>query len=295
MPLSAGEIDSRINIVTPENIAFHYWLAGPFRRFAAYGIDVVIRLLAMFGLGFAISMSGFVFGKIGFGVLFVAWFISSWFYGGLFETFWNGQTPGKRILGLRVLTRDGQPIDALQAVLRNILRTVDTMPAVPLPGLEHTFFPIPVYSLGLVTMAATDRYERWGDLVCGTMVVVEERRLLRGVIQVDDAAVRNLASQLPANYRPSQSLARAISAYVERRRFFGAGRRAEISRIVGEPLCQRFGLPPETSHDLLMCAVYYHTFVVERVEKPSAGPTQKLPPRAKPAATETPLTAEIWS
>ena len=51
-----------------------------------------------------------------------------WFYGGLFETFWNGQTPGKRLLGIRVITLDGQPINALQAILRNVLRIVDAQP-----------------------------------------------------------------------------------------------------------------------------------------------------------------------
>ena len=58
-------------------------------------------------------------------------FAVSWFYFGLFETFWNGQTPGKRMMGLRVLSVTGQPINAMQAILRNILRAVDAMPRVP--------------------------------------------------------------------------------------------------------------------------------------------------------------------
>ena len=49
-------------------------------------------------------------------------FLVSWFYGGFFEAYWNGQTPGKRIMGLRVLSTNGRPINGYQAVLRNLLR-----------------------------------------------------------------------------------------------------------------------------------------------------------------------------
>ena len=42
MPKAPRQLDSRIDIVTPENIAFHYLLAGPFRRLPAYLIDCAI-------------------------------------------------------------------------------------------------------------------------------------------------------------------------------------------------------------------------------------------------------------
>ena len=52
-------------------------------------------------------------------------FVLDWFYGGFFETFLNGQTPGKMACSLRVLTDRDQPINGLQAVLRNLIRTAD--------------------------------------------------------------------------------------------------------------------------------------------------------------------------
>ena len=55
-------------------------------------------------------------------------FVLEWFYGGLFESLWNGQTPGKRLMGLRVLTTEGQPINGMQAVMRNLLRYADIFP-----------------------------------------------------------------------------------------------------------------------------------------------------------------------
>jgi hypothetical protein len=115
--------------------------------------------------------------------------------------------------------------------------------------------------LGLVTMMFTDRYERWGDLAAGTMVIVEDRQALRGVVAVSEPGVAELAAALPVNFIATASLARAISAYVERRRLLGAGRRGEVARILGEPLCQKFGLPADTNHDLLLCAVYQHSFI----------------------------------
>jgi uncharacterized RDD family membrane protein YckC len=279
MSQPSGEIDSRVPIdshiplVTPENIAFQYELAGPSRRLIAYLIDVLLRIVVILGAGFAIVLAGFagLGAGVGLGAFLVLWFVLSWFYGGLFETFWNGQTPGKWVMGLRVLTRDGQPINALQAVLRNVLREVDSMPFVPIETGPITVLA-PMYTLGLATMMLTERYERLGDLACGTMVVIERRHLLKGVLPVDSPTVREFAASLPANYVPSPSLARALSAYMDRRRYFGTARRAEIACIVGEPLAARFNLPPGTSHDLLLCALYYHVFVAER------GLTTRKPP-----------------
>ncbi len=127
----SGQIDTLIEIVTPENIAFEYRVAGPFHRLPAYLIDVVIRvgaaviaLLAFMWMFSIVAAPG-----LGLGLGLVVWFVVEWLYGGLFETFWNGQTPGKRLMRLRVVSIDGQPINAFQAVLRNVLRAVDALPA----------------------------------------------------------------------------------------------------------------------------------------------------------------------
>ena len=165
MVLENGQIDTTIEIVTPENIAFSYRLAGPFRRLPAYLIDLIIRLaVALGGAIFLGILSSLVaLPAIGGGMALVLWFVMAWFYGGLFETFWNGQTPGKRAMAIRVLSVEGQPINALQAVLRNILRTVDALPAF-------------LYQVGLIAATVNPRFQRLGDLVCGTIVVIEDRR-----------------------------------------------------------------------------------------------------------------------
>src|SRR5487761_1447235 len=120
-------IDTRIEIVTPENIAFQYRVAGPFRRLPAYLIDVAIRVTVSFLVWIVLAFGFGVLGQvgIGFGLGLVAWVVLDWFYGGLFETYWNGQTPGKRMMRIRVVSDEGQPINGVQAVLRNFLRSVD--------------------------------------------------------------------------------------------------------------------------------------------------------------------------
>ena len=274
-------LDARIDIVTPENIAFQYRVAGPFRRLPAYLIDFLLRAAILLAAGLVLL---FVFGNLGaigmgMGLFLVCWFILGWFYGGLFETFWNGQTPGKRWTRLRVLTTEGQPISALQAVLRNILRFADAMPVIPLGADNY----IPLYMVGLFTATTNSRFQRLGDLACGTIVVVEERQRFWSVLPVTDPGATRLAGELPPNCIVSRSLARALSMYVSRRRHFSPARRIEIARTLGEPLCVRFGLPPRTDPDLLLCALYLRTFFATR------GQILAPPAAAEHADVEAPL------
>lgn len=260
MPEKTAPLDTRIEIVTPENIAFAYRVAGPFRRLPAYLIDLGIRLgVALFGL-FVLSFAFGVAGLEGFGLglwLTLA-FLLTWFYGGVFETFWNGQTPGKMLMRIRVLSTDGQAINALQAVLRNVLRTVDGQ-----PGL--------LYLLGLVSATMNDRFQRLGDLACGTMVVVEERQWCGGVVRIDDPEAIRLAALLPVSFQPSRSLGRALATYVGRRRTFSPTRRMQLARHLSVPLCREMELPSDTDPDRLLCALYHRTFITDREEPEADG------------------------
>src|SRR2546423_3515852 len=114
------KLDSIIHVVTPENIAFEYRIAGPFQRLPAFLIDFSIICLINIGAWFLFSL---FFGSLSIGLavfsIFVTWFSVFWFFGGIFETVLKGQTPGKWLLGLRTLTYEGQPINGLQAIMRN--------------------------------------------------------------------------------------------------------------------------------------------------------------------------------
>ncbi len=249
MPLNNPPLDATIHVVTPENIAFEYRLAGPFRRLPAFLLDFCIGTVIFLGLVMAISLTvSIASGSLAAAMVMLLFFVVWWFYGVLFETFMNGQTPGKHVLGLRVLTDAGQPINGMQATLRNLLRAADLL------------FPL----LGLLVMALNRKYQRLGDLVAGTIVVVEERQWLTGVARLEDPRAIQLAAYLPPNFVVSRSLAKSLATYVERRRFFTPPRRREVARHLAIPLLDRFGLPPDTSYDLLLCALYYRTFIADR-------------------------------
>src|SRR6478735_10309377 len=120
-------LDATIQVITPENIAFEYRLAGPFRRLPALFLDYCIGMALVVGLLMIISMTvGIVSQYLALSIFLLLLFIVRWFYGVLFETFLNGQTPGKYMLALRVLSDTGEPIDGMQAALRNLLRAADT-------------------------------------------------------------------------------------------------------------------------------------------------------------------------
>lgn len=280
MPESSRPFDTHIEIVTPENIAFHYRVAGPFRRFPAYVIDLVLQATA---IGIIATIAGLYFGFIGLdglagAVILVAFFVISWFYGGIFEALWNGQTPGKRLMQIRVMSSDGQPIVPVQAVLRNLLRPADAMPT--------ALLVFPLYLFGLISCTATNRLQRLGDLAAGTMVVVEEPQRRYGVVRITESAALDLAASLPPSFEPSRGLVQALSAYVSRRQSFSYGRRMEIARHLAEPLRDRFRLPPQTNYDVLLCALYHQVFFGRSADDE---PVVRLPVGVSPFAEPSPV------
>lgn len=257
MAESLEQLDTQIEIVTPENIAFHYQIGGPFRRLIAYLIDLLVRLVVVSLIFFVFAMLATTgFAGVGQATMLIAFFVLDWFYGGLFETFWNGQTPGKRALGLRVMTADGQPIQGWQAILRNFLRAADAMPV---------WMIMPTYQVGFWSALCTERMQRLGDLAAGTMVVVDEPAWSVGVCPMTEPAVLALVPQLPKNFRAGRSLARVLSRYVERRQRLSAERRVGVAWYLAEPLRQKLDLPPGLHPDTLLCALYYMTFITDGV------------------------------
>jgi len=219
-------------------------------------IDLILRTIVLVAARIAMPQA---FGVMGFGGVLVLWFLMSWFYGGIFEACWNGQTPGKRLLHLRVLTIDGQPINGLQAVLRNIIKDLDMQPGY-------------LCLVGLISTAMNHRFQRLGDLVAGTMVVYEKQSRLQTLTRVDDVNTAALLEHIPHGFPVGRSMARALAAYVQKRKQFSTARRAELAWHLAGPLCKQLELPRDTNPDLLLCALYQSTFVTDR--QPSL-PTQE--------------------
>ena len=138
-------------------------------------------------------------------------------------------------------------------------RAVDALPVAVVPWISPQF-GIPLYQLGLLTPAFNKHYQRLGDLACGTMVIFEERPWQFGVTRITEPEALRLAELIPLDFEVSRDLSRVLSMYVDRRRRFSFGRRAEIARHLSEPLRIRFNLPAQTNGDLLLCALYQRAF-----------------------------------
>lgn len=274
-------LDTTFRVTTPENISFQYRLAGPFPRVLAYLLDVLISVFSYCVVGFALFLI-FVFAifplasSFGFdgvleslmgaivGFAFIGYFIVYWFYGAIFETYFNGQTLGKRLTKLRVLTTDGHSIDGVQAILRNFFRLLDIAPVVPISTFfaseEPILVGIPTCVFGMIMMTLSSKYQRIGDLVAGTIVINEQLSRPPGLIKFTDPRVPDLAALIPAGFVVSASLAKAIADYADQRQHLPPQRVGEIASHLARPLLERFGLPPNTNFDLLLCALYYKTF-----------------------------------
>lgn len=274
-------LDTTIAVVTPENIAFDYQLAGPFRRLPAYLIDFAVRWIVIAVLVMGIYL---VVGLIDFNILgpfalaagFLIYFVVSWFYGTAMETFFNGRTVGKWACGLRAIDVDGRPISGKRALIRNLLRIADLLPLAALHNIQPEIPPvflIPTGMVGLTTMICTRRMQRLGDLAAGTMVIVDERSWRLPVVKVDDPRVPALASFFPGDYRVSRSMARTLAIYAERRHFLTPARRREVARHLTDPLVDRFEFRRDIDPDLLMYALYYKTFLADPSDElPDLGP-----------------------
>ncbi|MFL7793662.1 MAG: RDD family protein [Anaerolineae bacterium] len=168
-PRAEQVIDYHLSIDTPENVVFDYSVSGIGSRFLAALVDTLIILLLQIVVLLAsvllisplINLESWdsdmpvwifaIFGLISFALL--------WGYYIFFEVLWNGQSPGKRWVGLRVIRTDGTPITFTESVIRNLVRLVDFMPA--------------YYGVGVVTMFINAQSRRLGDLAAGTLVVYD--------------------------------------------------------------------------------------------------------------------------
>jgi len=173
-------------------VVFAFALAGPGSRALAWILDLWV-MTALWAAGAALAASlGVLFGGVAMALYFVIAFLVQWGYGAFFEWRWAGQTVGKRVVGLRVLSAEGTRISFMQSVVRNLVRVVDLLPLAYLAG---------------GATALLDRHgRRLGDIAAGT-VVVRERRAPRpsfaraagdaGALSRDAAVVRAMARITP--------------------------------------------------------------------------------------------------
>lgn len=146
-------LDTVREIETPEGISLHLRAAGALPRAQAWMVDLLLRM----GVFVVALIPLSLFGVGGNGLAMLLLFALMWAYWVVCEVWLDGQTLGKRALGLRVVNTDGTPITWLPSVVRNLLRVVDVLPG--------------VYGVGLASTLIDPYARRLGDVVAGTMVI----------------------------------------------------------------------------------------------------------------------------
>jgi uncharacterized RDD family membrane protein YckC len=224
---SARVLSDQTFLEIPENVRLGFRLAGPGTRLGAYLLDLGVRAAILYVLVTGLSIVLLPLATTGFpaGVYFVAAFLLEWGYGCFFETWWNGQTPGKRAFNLRVIKTEGYAIGFYEAMIRNLLRAADFVPL--------------FYAAGFLTAILNPRLQRIGDLVAGTMVVREKKPLFGGELEGLSDYSPFPPEAFRHRYKPSEKTLEVIEGLFRRRFDLPPSRLDEIALILTEPLAKR--------------------------------------------------------
>jgi len=256
-----------LKIDTPENVTFDYSVAGIGSRFLAALVDTfIIGLLQVIVFGTLLwvlsqmenvslfdSSSGSSDAKFlywVFGIMILLSFVFYWGYYIFFEILWNGQTPGKRLVSLRVIRLDGTPVSASEVVIRNLVRTIDLLPI--------------AYGVGVVTMFITHNSRRLGDLSAGTVVVHEKKTTeLQEITESRQRRLGTIAtnSTLPLSFpmdRLKEEDVQIIEEYLLRRSQLTNRQQlaGHILNALLEKLGESVGDYPVQNSDDMLAAIY---------------------------------------
>ncbi len=204
-------MDDSLRLETPEQIEINYDIARLGSRFIAALWDtlaLVALQIMLFLAGLLVvrllDAGGAFVGEAWIAVLILLSFILFWGYYVLFEVIWSGQTPGKRLAGIRTVRANGYPIGFVESAIRNVVRIIDFLPG--------------NYGIGTVVMFVDRRSRRLGDFAAGTIVVHDRAALslqkLRTPVAVDS---RFLEPPLPNLHRLSLEEVEAARTFLQRR------------------------------------------------------------------------------
>lgn len=174
-------------------------------------------------------------------------FIFLWGYYIFFEILWNGQTPGKRWGGLRVIRLDGTPVTASEVVIRNLVRVLDMLPF--------------AYGVGVVAMFIDENSRRLGDLAAGTVVVHEGGSEIPIESPHLDASPAARRGSLPAGF-PVERLTVSDLQIIEEflQRHDQLSNRKRLAEYILNSISARLGLPEATFAGLeaedILTAIY---------------------------------------
>jgi uncharacterized RDD family membrane protein YckC len=227
-------------IETPEQMSLDLPMAGIGSRFLAMAVDTLIQ----FGVGLvALIVVGFlgVFGALAgiqqnsvwvVAAFVIVVFLLMYGYFAFFEIIWNGQTPGKRIAGIRVVKESGRPLTAAETIGRNLLRIVDQLPG--------------FYAIGVLVALLNAQNKRIGDFIAGSIVVREASLSeFKTVWQTPDAAAARRSTPPMGGAKLSLEDLSLIDTFLNRRHSLAPDVRSHMAHQILNRLRPKLLLPDD--------------------------------------------------
>jgi uncharacterized RDD family membrane protein YckC len=215
VPYSNGRHEPRLDTLQSnelaEGVEIHLRVAGPYVRVLAYLLDFLIRVGISIVAWLLLMLIGAIIGfTVAQGLSMLLMFFLMFFYYIVFEAGKRGASPGKRVMGLRVVDTSGAPISYGQAFIRNMLRFADGMPLFS-------------YGFGLMSTLLTKRFQRLGDLLANTVVVYD--RIPQMQVSSLPPVLESRAPSVPLT-REEQA---AVLGFRERGGMWSEARRIELA------------------------------------------------------------------
>ena len=216
-----------IIIVTPSNIEVEYRLAGIGSRLAAFVVDFILQILMILTLLFTVWFFSHrifevgMFDGVSLSVILIGGFIIYFGYFIVCELRMNGQTPGKKIFGLRTIRENGQPIEFTQSLIRGLIRS-----------------SVDVLYIGVFVVMFHPRHKRLGDLAAGTVVVSEK---YDGFLSpTENSYSHEWPEFLPAAMDMTLPERQIVEEWLRRRENFNDG-----GELIAQKLKEYFGAKPQ--------------------------------------------------
>ncbi|NWK53985.1 RDD family protein [Verrucomicrobiaceae bacterium N1E253] len=214
MPALSSKRETRLDTLQSnelaEGVEIHLRTAGPYVRVLAYLLDLLIRGAVCLVAQLLLLLVGAILGaQVAQGLMLLLFFFLMFFYYIVFEAGKRGASPGKRVMGLRVVDTSGAPLSYGQAFMRNMLRIADGLPF--------------CYGFGLLSTLLTKRFQRLGDLLANTVVVYD--RLPKMQVASLPPVLESRAPSVPLS-REEQA---AVLGFRERAGMWSEARRVELA------------------------------------------------------------------
>jgi uncharacterized RDD family membrane protein YckC len=202
--------DDQLTVHSVTGVDLTLSIAGPGTRSYAFVVDWHIRLLLagawllaayfVFNVPLDLKTAGALWSLLPASIIY-------FLYHPILEVAMHGRTPGKRMAGVRILSRDGAPPSTAALLLRNLFRLIDSLPA--------------TYLVGLTTCLLTAHRVRIGDMAAGTLLVLDNAAAEQSLLRME---------KLAASSRLSLEALELVDQVLERWESLEAGNRAQIAR-----------------------------------------------------------------